>query len=68
MDTCGPLNVSAFQTLHPSSRHNRELWGLIALAEGLGAAENAAPLCPQERGALLFQVQHLPFCHAGLLQ
>ena len=58
VDACGPLNLSGIQALHPASQHSRELWALIALAEGLGASQPAAPLCPQERGALRYQVQH----------
>lgn len=51
----GPFNLTGLQTLQPAAR-SREVWGLIALAEALGASTDAAPLCPQERGALLYQV------------
>lgn len=41
----------------PKQSRNKELWSLINLGRALGSSRADNPLCPQERGAVAYQVQ-----------
>lgn len=54
--TClSTLNMAALQS--PKQSRNKELWSLINLGRALGSGRADNPLCPQERGAVAYQVQ-----------
>lgn len=55
-DCLSSLDLSTLQA--PDNARFRELWALVSLAQAVGEPQTAL-LCPQERGALAYQV-HLP--------